>query len=139
MATMALIYLQIVFGALLRHTGEWLDGHLLFGALVALHVVLLLLRITRQHGNEPTLARPAFWLGGLLLAQLALGAASYLAKYAALMALPAGAVVLTTTSHLIIGAAMLVTSLAITLRASRFSQSAGSPRTHPVLTEQYSV
>ena len=39
--TTALIYLQIVFGAVLRHTGERLDAHLLFAALVAVHVVLL--------------------------------------------------------------------------------------------------
>ena len=46
--TTALIYLQIVFGAVLRHTGERLDAHLLFAALVAIHVVLLMLRITRR-------------------------------------------------------------------------------------------
>lgn len=137
--TTALIYLQIVFGALLRHTGEWLEGHLLFAALAALHVVLLLLRITRQRGAETALVRPAFWLGGLLLGQLILGAASYFAKLTALMTLSAGGLVLTTTTHLIIGAAMLVTSLTITLRAFRFSTAANSPRKQPVLTEQYSV
>ena len=137
--TTALIYLQIVFGALLRHTGARLDGHLLFAALVALHVILLMLRITRQHGAEIALVRPAFWLGGLLLGQLLLGAASYLGKFAAVMPLPAGALVLTTTTHLIIGALMLVTSMAIALRAFRLSQSAASPQERPVLTEQYSV
>ena len=139
LVTTALIYLQIVFGALLRHTGQWLEGHLLFAALVALHVVLLLLRITRQHGAETKLTRPAFWLGGLLLGQLILGAASYFAKFSALMALPAGAVVLITTTHLIIGAAMLATSLTITLRALRYAQPSGAPHPHPVLTEQYSL
>ena len=137
--TTALIYIQIIFGALLRHTGERLDGHLLFAALVAVHVILLLLRITRQHGADLALTRLAFSLGGLLLGQLLLGAASYLSKFTAVMPLPAGALVLTTTSHLIIGALMLVTSLTIALRAFRFSRPVGSTQGRPVLTEQYSL
>lgn len=137
--TTALIYIQIIFGALLRHTGERLDGHLLFAALVAVHVVLLLLRITRQHGADIALTRLGFSLGGLLLGQLLLGAGSYLSKFTAVMPLPAGALVLITTSHLIIGALMLVTSLTIALRALRFSRAVGSTRGRPVLTEQYSV
>ena len=137
--TTALIYIQIIFGALLRHTGERLDGHLLFAALVAVHVILLLLRITRQHGADIALTRLGFSLGGLLLGQLLLGAGSYLSKFTAVMPLPAGALVLITTSHLIIGALMLVTSLTIALRALRFSRPVGSTQGRPVLTEQYSV
>jgi cytochrome c oxidase assembly protein subunit 15 len=137
--TTALIYIQIIFGALLRHTGERLDGHLLFAALVAVHVVLLLLRITRQHCADIALTRLGFSLGGLLLGQLLLGAGSYLSKFTAVMPLPAGALVLITTSHLIIGALMLVTSLTIALRALRFSRPVGSTQGRPVLTEQYSV
>lgn len=137
--TTALIYIQIVFGAVLRHTGTRLDAHLLFAGLVMIHVVLLLLRITRHHGAESSLVRPAFWLGGLLLGQLLLGAASYLGKFTAMMPLPAGVLVLTTTTHLIIGALKLVVSLAITLRAFRYSPLAGSPQGRPVLTEQFSV
>ena len=137
--TTALIYLQIVFGAMLRHTGARLDAHLLFAGLVAVHVILLLLRIARQHGAETTLMQPAYLLGGLLLGQLLLGALSYLAKFTALIPLPAGALVLTTTTHLIIGALMLVTSLVIALRAFRLSQPAGAAQGRPVLTEQYSL
>lgn len=137
--TTALIYVQIVFGALLRHTGERLDGHLLFAALVAVHVILLLLRITRQQGTETALLRPAYLLGGLLLGQLLLGTLSYLAKFTTVLPLPAVVLVLTTTTHLIIGALMLGTSLAIALRAFRLSQPAGAAHGRPVLTQQYSL
>ena len=137
--TTVLIYIQIVFGALLRHTGERLDGHLLFAALVTVHVILLLLRITRQQGTETALLRPAYFLGWLLLGQLLLGALSYLGKFTALLPLPAVALVLTTTTHLIIGALMLVTSLTIALRALRLSQPAGATHGRPVLTQQYSL
>ena len=137
--TTVLVYIQIVFGALLRHTGERLDGHLLFAALVAIHVVLLLLRITRHHGEEPTLVRPAYWLGGLLLVQLSLGTAAYLGKFTPLLPLRGGAVVLTATTHLIIGALMLVTSLTIALRAFRHSRRRESHQGRALLTEQYSA
>ena len=137
--TTVLVYIQIVFGALLRHTGERLDGHLLFAALVAIHVVLLLLRITRHHGEEPTLVRPAYWLGGLLLVQLSLGTAAYLGKFTPLLPLRGGALVLTATTHLIIGALMLVTSLTIALRAFRHSRRRESHQGRALLTEQYSA
>ena len=137
--TTVLVYIQIVFGALLRHTGERLDGHLLFAALVAIHVILLLLRITRYHGEEPTLVRPAYWLGGLLLVQLSLGTAAYLGKFTPLLPLRGGALVLTATTHLIIGALMLVTSLTIALRAFRHSRRRESHQGRALLTEQYSA
>ena len=137
--TTALIYCQIVFGAMLRHTGARLDAHLLFAGLVAVHVILLLLRITREHGAAAVLMRPAYLLGGLLFGQLLLGALSYLAKFTALIPLPAGALVLTTTTHLIIGALMLGTSLVIALRAFRLSRTADAAHGRAVLTEQYSL
>ena len=50
--TTGLIYLQAIFGAVLRHTGERLDAHLAFAALVALHVILILMRVTRHHSES---------------------------------------------------------------------------------------
>ena len=139
LVTTVLVYIQIVFGALLRHTGELLDGHLLFAALVAIHVVLLLLRITRSHGAGLALVRPACWLGGLLLVQLSLGTAAYLGKFTTLLPLGGGALVLTATTHLIIGALMLVTSLTIALRVIHRSTPRQSRQGRTVMTEQYSV
>lgn len=137
--TTALIYLQIVFGALLRHRGERLDAHLLIAALVAIHVVLLMLRITRAHGERAQLVRPAYFLGALLLLQVMLGAAAYFGKFTTMFRWPLEAVVLLTTTHLIVGALMLATSLWISLKAYRFSASAQSGAQAKVLTEQYSV
>jgi heme a synthase len=139
-ATTALIYLQIVFGALLRHTGERLDAHLVFAALVALHVLLVVIRVSRHHGKVAELARPALLLFLLLLLQIALGAASYFAKFTALWRLPVDLVVLMTTAHLATGALMLAASVALTLRSYRRSalSTDRKPRKN-VLTEQYSV
>ncbi|MGZ8490351.1 MAG: hypothetical protein ACXWW4_17610, partial [Candidatus Binatia bacterium] len=85
------------------------------------------------------LLRPAYLLGGLLLGQILLGTLSYLAKFTTVLPLPAVVLVLTTTTHLIIGALMLGTSLTIALRAFRLSQPAGAAHGRPVLTQQYSL
>ena len=136
--TTALIYVQIVFGAVLRHTGERLDAHLLLAALVTLHVVLLWIRITKFHGGDASLVRAVNFLGILLLVQLLLGAASYFGKFTTALKWSHEAIVLSTTIHLITGALILVTSLAIMLRAYRRSTWT-PPIEAKIFTEQYSV
>jgi cytochrome c oxidase assembly protein subunit 15 len=137
--TTAMIYLQVVFGAVLRHTGAWLDAHLLFAVLVTLHVALLLSRVTRKHSSDPTTVRPATFLGVLLAAQLLLGAASYFGKYTTLWRMAAEAVVYITTIHLAAGALMLVTSLSLTLRVLRISRVTRLSRARGFLREQASL
>jgi cytochrome c oxidase assembly protein subunit 15 len=139
MITTALIYLQIVFGALLRHTGERLDAHLLIAALVAIHVILLLLRLTRTHADRPELLRAGYFLAALLLVQSLLGALAYFTKFTAMLPGFNGVIVLLTTTHLITGALMLAASLIVTLRAHRLSDSTTGPAAVPTLTEQYSL
>jgi cytochrome c oxidase assembly protein subunit 15 len=120
--TAGLIYLQILFGAVLRHTGARLDAHLLLAALVAVHVVLVMMRVSRHHAAVATVARPALWLFALMLAQLVLGAVSYLTKYAGLWIVSFDAIVLLTTTHLGVGALMLAAATILTLRAYRWSE-----------------
>ena len=137
--TTALIYLQIVFGALLRHTGERLEAHLLIAGLVTIHVILVLSRVMRAHAHQAKLLRPGYFLGLLLLLQLMIGAISYFGKFTVMLRWPNDAIVLVTTVHLITGALMLATSSVITLRAYRLSASTAAPAAAKVLAEQYSV
>jgi cytochrome c oxidase assembly protein subunit 15 len=137
--TTALIYLQIIFGAVLRHTGERLDAHLVVGGLVALHVILLILRVTKYHAARLKLVRLACSLGILLLVQLLLGVGSYLTKFTTLLPLPMDMVVILTTTHLIVGALMLVTSLALTLRSYRLSERPKPAMRPNALKEQFSI
>ena len=137
--TTAFIYIQVIFGAVLRHSGERLDAHLLFAGLVAVHVILLLWRVTKHHGANLKLVRSAYALGILLFLQLLLGAGSYLAKFTILLRLPIDMIVLLTTTHLIVGAVMLVTSLALTLRSYRLSVMSKSALGANALTEQFSL
>jgi heme a synthase len=137
--TTGLIYLQVFFGAVLRHTGLRLDAHLLFAALVTLHIVLLVVRIMKFHSDNLRLTRPAVVLGAMLFLQLLLGTVSYLAKFTTVLRMPVDATVFFTTTHLAVGALMLVTSLILTLRSYRYRTVSQSARGQEVLTEQYSV
>ena len=119
--TTILIYAQIIFGALLRHTGERVDAHLTFAALVTLHVIFIIIRVMTGYSAVSGLVRPALALFALTVAQLALGTFSYVAKFTTLWRLSADPIVILTTTHLAVGALMLGTAVALTLRAHRFS------------------
>jgi heme A synthase len=74
-----LIYLQIVFGALLTHAG-WLELHLT-GAL-AVFVIAPMLSARLRRSADPVAARLAPGLTILLVVQLVLGAATLVARSA---------------------------------------------------------
>jgi heme a synthase len=131
--TTAVIYLQILVGAVMRHLGAGLaipDFPLAFGSLLppiwdeyiavnfahrcgAVIVTGLIswtfARVMRAHREEPELRRPAEALLLLLALQVSLGAITI---WSARSVLP-------TTSHVAVGAAVLVTSLTLTIRAWR--------------------
>lgn len=118
--TTGFIYLQVVLGAVLRYTGFLLEAHLLVALLVAVHVLMLTFRLHRVRFVLPKLSAPALLLGTLLILQLALGLGSYAGKFAPLgWTLPAAAVVSFVTTHLVVGALMLATSLVLALRSFR--------------------
>lgn len=137
--TTVLIYIQAIFGAILRHTGTRLDAHLLIAGLVAFHVIFVVLRVMRQHSDQPRLMRPALILGVLLIIQLLLGLGSYLGKYTTLFDPSAGVVVALTTTHLVIGALMLVTALILILRSYRLFAASENSARNKILTEQFST
>ena len=128
--TLGLIYIQFIFGAVLRHTGSRLDAHLLFAGLVTIHIFLLLQRILKNYLENPPLVRLTLLLSGLLAVQLTLGFGAYLVEFTVFgegVAPVAG--VITTTAHVAIGALMLVVSVVLTLNVFRFtSRSVPVPR-----------
>ncbi len=143
-ATTAVIYLQILVGALMRHMSAGLvipDFPLSFGYLVppywdqyiavnfahrcgAVVVAAMILwtvaRVLRTHREVGALRRPAIGLFVLLIIQIVLGAFTIWSERA----------VLPTTSHVAVGAAVLATSLTLTLRAYRIL--AAPPRAHAI-------
>ena len=121
--TTCLIYMQLIFGAILRHTGSRLDAHLLFAFLVALHIFLLARRILGANGEAQRIgqAMPLLLLS-LLALQLMLGTGAFFAKLTAFGETFAAALTVTiTTAHVAVGALMLVSSFVLTLKIYRFT------------------
>ena len=132
-ATTALIYLQIILGATMRHNGAGLaipDFPLAFGKVIppvwnaqvgihfahrvgALCVSIAILatagHVFYHHGRRFELSRPAFFLVLLLLVQVTLGA----------YVIWSGKNPLINTTHVVNGALVLGTSLMLTLRSYR--------------------
>ena len=131
--TTSVIYIQIVIGATMRHTGAGLaipDFPLSFGHLIppmwdskiAIHfahrvgaatVAILILATTGHvffhHGRRAGLRRPAMLLLVLLALQITLGALTVLSQKQFII----------NSLHVVNGALVLVTSLVLTLRAHR--------------------
>jgi cytochrome c oxidase assembly protein subunit 15 len=135
-ATTVLIYLQILAGAVMRHHGAGLAiptfplafGHLIpphFTFPIAIHfthrvgALLVLLSIAATAGlvfrtqrRERTLALPALGMCLLVIVQITLGALVVLTRKA----------VVPNTVHVATGAALLATSLALTLQSWRLAR-----------------
>ena len=132
----AVVYLQILLGAVMRHTGAGLaipDFPLMFGRLVppqellgipgvAIHfahrVGALLVaaglaatasRVFARHGDRRELVRPALLLLALVVLQIALGGLIVLS----------GRNVVVNTAHLAVGALIFATTVVLALRAHR--------------------
>jgi cytochrome c oxidase assembly protein subunit 15 len=139
LATTGMIYTQIVLGAVVRHSGERIDAHVGIAALLALHVILVLARVSRNHAHTTSLTRPALILFALLVLQVVLGGVSYFAKYTSALRLGLDAVVWLTTSHLAVGALMLAAAVVLTLNAYRLSAPAKPAHGQEILQEQFSL
>ena len=121
--TTGFIYIQLIFGAILRHTGSRLDAHLIFAFLVALHIFLLARRMLAMNDGDPKIGKALpLLLLGLLAIQLMLGTGAFFAKLTAFGETFATALTVTiTTAHVAVGALMLVTSFVLTLKIYRFT------------------
>ena len=128
--TTTVIYLQILIGAVMRHLGaglaipdfptsfgHWLPpffslgiavnlAHRCGAAVVSIFVLWTVARVFARYRDRPALTHPALLLLALLITQVSLGA----------ITIWSGRAVLPTTTHVAIGAAVLATSLALTIR-----------------------
>ncbi len=118
--TTSLLYLQIVFGALLTHIGARLDAHLVTAGAISLLVPVLTARVLRRHRELPDLVRPVLLLCGMLVLQLVLGLGAYVGRFTG-VPLPLGqlSVLAFPVGHRLNAGLLLVTSLVLTFRAFR--------------------
>ena len=116
--TSALIYLQIILGALLRHPGTGIDTtlatlHIAGATVVTIAIVVLMVR-GRKAAHGTTAARLVSTLGVLLLAQVALGLTAYLVLLDEQgMVVPSNLQVVVNTLHLVIGALLFSSSVVV--------------------------
>jgi cytochrome c oxidase assembly protein subunit 15 len=131
-ATTAVVYVQILIGAAMRHTGAglaipdfpWMFGRLVpdrwdaaiavhfahrVGALVATLAILATAGHVWYHHRRPDLRRPSALLVALVLVQVTLGAMTVLTRRD----------VAINSAHVVCGALVLATSLVLTLRSWR--------------------
>ncbi len=143
--TAAVIYAQILIGAVMRHLGAGLaipDFPLSFGRLVppfssiyvdvnfahrcgALVVTVFVISVVARvifHRKEPDLRRPAIGLIMLLVLQITLGA----------LTIWSGRAVIPTTAHVAIGAALLATCVTLAIRAFALEHLAAAPEADKV-------
>ena len=125
--TTILIYVQLIFGAILRHTGSRLDAHLLFAFLVALHIGLLGRRFfslgedSQNNGQNIGQTLPLLLLG-LLAVQLILGTGAFMLRLTVVGETVSALMTdIVTTSHVAVGAIMLVSSFVLTLKVYRIT------------------
>ncbi|MFQ5913455.1 MAG: heme A synthase [Nitrospinota bacterium] len=153
MATTAVVFLQLLLGAWMRHIHAGLaipDFPLAFGRLapplallkdprvtvhflhrlgavaVAGFVLWTVTLVLRRYPDEPRLIRPAGGLVALLAFQLVLGALTIWTSRA----------VVPTTAHVAVGAAVLAVTLVLTLRFQERQPARAGAKARPWLTEE---
>jgi cytochrome c oxidase assembly protein subunit 15 len=119
LAAVAVLYLQIVLGALTTHAG-WVNLHLAGAAAAVVVCAALAGRLLARHGGEPPLARPGALLGALVVLQVALGLGAYLGRFTGL-AVPGGAALALAlpVAHRVAASLLLGLALVLALRAGR--------------------
>jgi cytochrome c oxidase assembly protein subunit 15 len=155
--TCVLIYLQIVLGAVVRHVPVAAEPqtfalavrfHLFMAAVLSLHLVLLVWLVLRRLWGVSPLRDLAFWLAGLLIMQLALGAGTWIVKFSipswAAGWISTGGVAIqdggwlqthVITAHVAVGSLLFVAALALALYAHRLLPSA--PRAKQAAERQW--
>ncbi|HYP29507.1 MAG TPA: COX15/CtaA family protein [Blastocatellia bacterium] len=118
--TVGAVLVQLVLGAGFRHQAFGIIPHILGAVAVTALVVWTALTVFRHHGADAFLKRPALLALTLLVAQVGLGIASYLARLASHDdPQPVEPLITLTALHLIVGAFTLATLVVLTLRSYR--------------------
>lgn len=117
------IYLQLIFGAIYRHTGNLLWVHLIFAIVVAVISFLMADAVGKKSTDIKLLKRASTLLVILLIVQLTTGLTAFMTKLISPDPITAPPItVLLTLTHVLIGSSLFVTSVSITLGVFRYSE-----------------
>ena len=122
------IFLQLVFGSILRHTQGTIHPHLTGAFFVSILVVWVSLRVLRSHPHQWNIVRVTLLLVGLLFVQLLLGTGSFLMRLTTGDSpQPTVPLVAVTTAHVAAGALILAASLVFAFETIRSISIANNP------------
>ncbi len=138
LVTVGALYLQIILGALLRHPGTGIDPalaglHMGWAFVAATLILATFGRVLRHYWGQRLLNRSAWFLLGLVGLQIALGFTAYFVLLDERgMLRPSNVQVIVNSSHLIVGALLFASAVALALLALRRPTATETP---PVFTE----
>ena len=116
-ATVVAVLVQLVLGAGFRHQAFGIIPHIFGAMVVTLLVVLTFALVMRRHERDAYVAGPAKLAIGLLVIQLGLGVAAYVARLAAAGdPQPLEPMISLTVAHLVVGALTLASVVVLALR-----------------------
>lgn len=114
--TSIVIYLQLILGAVYRHTGELLWLHLLFAFAVTILLFILTDSVSKKIGGIVFLKRVSILLGALIIFQLFTGMGAFMVKLFSPDRLQAPPMVVgMTLVHVLSGALLFASSVVLTL------------------------
>ncbi|MES3629931.1 MAG: COX15/CtaA family protein [Longimonas sp.] len=147
------VYIQIVVGAMLRHSTQTLSGSFailhIAGAFVVTGLIFAAFVYVQKHWSDSQPVRLSAWV--VLVAvgvQFALGLAAYLVLiHETALQVRSTAQVLLTVSHLVVGAILFVSTIALALWSHRlvpttdevqpaFAGDTGAPHSEPLLSAE---
>ena len=115
------VWVQLILGAAFRHTGIKLLPHLIGACVVTAVLCWTVVRVLTRYAGVSQLRRPAQLILGLLMVQLGLGFASYLARleWTLNAPQPTTGIVISTVAHVAGGALVLATSVILAIQTWR--------------------
>jgi len=116
-----ILYVQLILGGMFRHKGMSWEPHVFDAALVAAILTWTSVRVLTYYGKIEALRRPAIILLSLLMLQLCLGFMAFLTKvvWGRDAAQPQPIMVVSTVSHVAVGALMLATAVVLAIQTWR--------------------
>ena len=118
--TTVLIYLQLILGAVVRHTHHGIEAHVVVGILALIHLYLIANLLLHEAGSDILLSRAALALAVLGLVQPVLGVGSWIqAHWLPQQTAPSLVRVIFTAAHQTTGAWILALSFLVTLRVCK--------------------
>jgi heme a synthase len=118
----ACVWLQLILGAAFRHSGLKLIPHLVGACVVTFMLLWTAIPVLKRHSDNPDLRKPALAVLSLLGLQLVLGIASYFTRVVWHQGAPEPefALVISTVSHVAVGALVLASTLILAIQTNRY-------------------